>query len=104
MSRRPISVVKSVLHRNCTDIRPTNPDENDNWCEWAPFGKLLNNCNLQFPQILNLRYIKIIFFKFVLPHKNMLYYNKPTGYVIIFIKIQKISTQSLFCKWFCFSY
>lgn len=41
MSRRPISVVKSVLHRNCTDIRPTNPDENDNWCEWAPFGMIV---------------------------------------------------------------
>lgn len=41
MSRRPISVVKSVLHRNCSDIRPTNPNEDDNWCEWAPFGKIV---------------------------------------------------------------
>lgn len=41
MSRRPISVVKSVLHRNCSDIRPTNPNEDDNWCEWAPFGKII---------------------------------------------------------------
>lgn len=39
MSRRPISVVKSVFHRNCSDLTPPTSDEPSNWCEWAPFGK-----------------------------------------------------------------
>ncbi|XP_054261285.1 glucose-6-phosphate exchanger SLC37A2-like isoform X3 [Macrosteles quadrilineatus] len=38
MNRKPISVVKNVLHRNCSEVNPkpintTNPD----WCDWAPF-------------------------------------------------------------------
>ncbi|CAG9770007.1 unnamed protein product [Ceutorhynchus assimilis] len=38
MSRRPISVVKAVLHRNCSSLRPPSPDEPPNWCDWAPFN------------------------------------------------------------------
>lgn len=43
MSRKPISVVKNVLNRNCSGVAPTydvNITENnlDSWCDWAPFG------------------------------------------------------------------
>ncbi|KAK3101050.1 hypothetical protein FSP39_000582 [Pinctada imbricata] len=46
LSRKPISVVKSVLHRNCskplddsdhTYINPADHDNKTNWCDWAPF-------------------------------------------------------------------
>ncbi|KAH1000287.1 hypothetical protein HUJ04_000206 [Dendroctonus ponderosae] len=37
MSRKPISVVKAVLHRNCSALAPPAPDAPDNWCDWAPF-------------------------------------------------------------------
>ncbi|XP_054154974.1 glucose-6-phosphate exchanger SLC37A2-like [Oppia nitens] len=43
MSRRPISVVKNVLSRNCSqvivpsDVIVTNTTEN-NWCDWQPFN------------------------------------------------------------------
>ncbi|XP_060035793.1 glucose-6-phosphate exchanger SLC37A2 isoform X2 [Erinaceus europaeus] len=43
MSRKPISIVKSRLHQNCSElIRPINDthDLNDTtWCSWAPFDK-----------------------------------------------------------------
>uniref|UniRef100_A0A674DCM9 Glucose-6-phosphate exchanger SLC37A2 n=1 Tax=Salmo trutta TaxID=8032 RepID=A0A674DCM9_SALTR len=42
LSRKPISIVKSQLHRNCsTLIRPPNLNGTDNetWCDWAPFDK-----------------------------------------------------------------
>ncbi|ELK09788.1 Sugar phosphate exchanger 2 [Pteropus alecto] len=43
MSRKPISVVKSRLHQNCSElIRPFNDthDPNDTtWCDWSPFDK-----------------------------------------------------------------
>ncbi|XP_041373277.1 glucose-6-phosphate exchanger SLC37A2-like isoform X2 [Gigantopelta aegis] len=42
MSRKPISVVKSVLNQNCTyipfPIGKVNPN-NTKWCDWAPFDK-----------------------------------------------------------------
>ncbi|KAA8586540.1 hypothetical protein FQN60_000376 [Etheostoma spectabile] len=41
LSRKPISIVKSELHRNCsTVIRPAgfNVTDNATWCDWAPFG------------------------------------------------------------------
>lgn len=46
MSRKPISVVKNVLSRNCSGLSPPPDvhidDQNkDTWCDWAPFGKLL---------------------------------------------------------------
>ncbi|KAL1501753.1 hypothetical protein ABEB36_007023 [Hypothenemus hampei] len=37
LSRKPISVVKAVLHRNCSALKPPSPNEPDNWCDWAPF-------------------------------------------------------------------
>ncbi|KAK2828685.1 hypothetical protein Q5P01_019719 [Channa striata] len=42
LSRKPISIVKSQLHRNCsTVIRPTDLNITDNvtWCDWAPFDQ-----------------------------------------------------------------
>ncbi|XP_023015190.1 major Facilitator Superfamily Transporter 16 isoform X5 [Leptinotarsa decemlineata] len=36
LSRKPISVVKAVLHRNCSDLTPETKDPN-NSCDWAPF-------------------------------------------------------------------
>ncbi|CAG9861625.1 unnamed protein product [Phyllotreta striolata] len=38
LSRKPISVVKAVLHRNCSDLQPPHPNEPNDWCDWAPFG------------------------------------------------------------------
>lgn len=46
MTRKPIAVVKSVLHRNCSDLpRPSDlrlHGNDENWCDYAPFGE----CNL----------------------------------------------------------
>uniref|UniRef100_A0A671Q491 Glucose-6-phosphate exchanger SLC37A2 n=1 Tax=Sinocyclocheilus anshuiensis TaxID=1608454 RepID=A0A671Q491_9TELE len=42
LSRKPISIVKSQLHRNCSNvIHPAdlNITDNDTWCDWAPFGE-----------------------------------------------------------------
>ncbi|XP_037697801.1 glucose-6-phosphate exchanger SLC37A2 isoform X1 [Choloepus didactylus] len=43
MSRKPISVVKSRLHQNCSElIRPSNDTHSINdttWCSWAPFDQ-----------------------------------------------------------------
>ncbi|XP_069803052.1 glucose-6-phosphate exchanger SLC37A2 isoform X1 [Dendropsophus ebraccatus] len=42
LSRKPISIVKSQLHRNCSEIPnpPANISENDTtWCNWAPFDQ-----------------------------------------------------------------
>ncbi|KDR12310.1 Sugar phosphate exchanger 2, partial [Zootermopsis nevadensis] len=43
LSRKPISVVKNVLNKNCSDYVPPpdliiNATNKDNWCDWAPFG------------------------------------------------------------------
>ncbi|XP_037912706.1 glucose-6-phosphate exchanger SLC37A2 isoform X1 [Hermetia illucens] len=39
MSRKPISVVKSVLHRNCSELEPPPSvlPNDTNWCDYAPF-------------------------------------------------------------------
>ncbi|XP_028034903.1 glucose-6-phosphate exchanger SLC37A2 [Bombyx mandarina] len=40
LTRKPISVVKSVLHQNCSSLTPP-PDvdpTDDQWCNWAPFN------------------------------------------------------------------
>ncbi|XP_028160198.1 glucose-6-phosphate exchanger SLC37A2 [Ostrinia furnacalis] len=40
LTRKPISVVKSVLHRNCSGFVPppgVDPAD-DNWCDWPPFN------------------------------------------------------------------
>lgn len=42
MTRKPIAVVKSVLHRNCSDLpMPKNlvGIDADTWCDYAPFGE-----------------------------------------------------------------
>jgi MFS transporter, OPA family, solute carrier family 37 (glycerol-3-phosphate transporter), member 1/2 len=43
MTRKPIAVVKSVLHRNCSDLpshlKLTHLNDDDNWCDYAPFGR-----------------------------------------------------------------
>uniref|UniRef100_A0A452T1M8 Glucose-6-phosphate exchanger SLC37A2 n=1 Tax=Ursus maritimus TaxID=29073 RepID=A0A452T1M8_URSMA len=43
MSRKPISVVKSRLHQNCSElVKPVNDSHSLNdttWCDWAPFDK-----------------------------------------------------------------
>uniref|UniRef100_A0A2K5EAN4 Glucose-6-phosphate exchanger SLC37A2 n=1 Tax=Aotus nancymaae TaxID=37293 RepID=A0A2K5EAN4_AOTNA len=43
MSRKPISIVKSRLHQNCSEqIKPINDTHSLNdtmWCSWAPFDK-----------------------------------------------------------------
>lgn len=46
LTRKPISVVKNVLHQNCSDVTP-DPNHHINesdtkWCDWAPFGKLFH--------------------------------------------------------------
>lgn len=43
MTRKPIAVVKSVLHRNCSDLGPQPPasrmvlGNDETWCDYAPF-------------------------------------------------------------------
>lgn len=39
MTRKPISVVKSVLHRNCSELIPPDdvPQNDTNWCDYQPF-------------------------------------------------------------------
>uniref|UniRef100_UPI003AAD2A13 glucose-6-phosphate exchanger SLC37A2 isoform X2 n=1 Tax=Centroberyx gerrardi TaxID=166262 RepID=UPI003AAD2A13 len=42
LSRKPISIVKNELHRNCsTVIRPVDLNVTDNatWCDWQPFDQ-----------------------------------------------------------------
>ena len=44
MSRKPISVVKNVLNRNCSGLIPppdifVNDSNRNTWCDWAPFGQ-----------------------------------------------------------------
>uniref|UniRef100_A0AAR2KME1 Glucose-6-phosphate exchanger SLC37A2 n=1 Tax=Pygocentrus nattereri TaxID=42514 RepID=A0AAR2KME1_PYGNA len=57
LSRKPISIVKSQLHRNCSFvIRPADLNITDNatWCDWVPFDQdnyqnlygYLDNCFL----------------------------------------------------------
>uniref|UniRef100_A0A4W5PMU7 Glucose-6-phosphate exchanger SLC37A2 n=1 Tax=Hucho hucho TaxID=62062 RepID=A0A4W5PMU7_9TELE len=56
LSRKPISIVKSQLHRNCsTLIRPPNLNGTDNetWCDWAPFGETSDNYQTLFGAVDN---------------------------------------------------
>ncbi|XP_066991166.1 glucose-6-phosphate exchanger SLC37A2 isoform X2 [Anabrus simplex] len=42
LSRKPISVVKTVLHQNCSNLTPpadVTDANRDTWCSWAPFEK-----------------------------------------------------------------
>lgn len=48
LTRKPISVVKNVLHVNCSDLSPpsnilVNDSNRDTWCDWAPFGKKITD-------------------------------------------------------------
>lgn len=45
MTRKPLAVVKSVLHRNCSEIIPrpsglklSGLNDDDTWCDYVPFG------------------------------------------------------------------
>ena len=44
MTRKPISVVKSVLHRNCSESNiptgyvVTQSTNESTWCDYPPFG------------------------------------------------------------------
>uniref|UniRef100_A0A673UR93 Glucose-6-phosphate exchanger SLC37A2 n=1 Tax=Suricata suricatta TaxID=37032 RepID=A0A673UR93_SURSU len=53
MSRKPISVVKSRLHQNCSElIKPVNDSHSLNdttWCDWAPFGRNRACCSSPLP-------------------------------------------------------
>uniref|UniRef100_A0AAY5EJP8 Glucose-6-phosphate exchanger SLC37A2 n=1 Tax=Electrophorus electricus TaxID=8005 RepID=A0AAY5EJP8_ELEEL len=57
LSRKPISIVKSQLHQNCSFVvKPADLNVTDNvtWCDWAPFDQdnyqnlfgILDNCFL----------------------------------------------------------
>ncbi len=44
LTRKPISVVKNVLHRNCSDLQmpkefKVTPTNESTWCDYPPFGK-----------------------------------------------------------------
>lgn len=39
LSRRPFSIVKNVLNRNCTQLDPHRYDNSTTWCDWAPFDE-----------------------------------------------------------------
>lgn len=52
LTRKPISVVKNVLHTNCSNLSPppsilVNDSNRDTWCDWAPFGKKIIDTTLQ---------------------------------------------------------
>ncbi|XP_054611694.1 glucose-6-phosphate exchanger SLC37A2 isoform X1 [Dunckerocampus dactyliophorus] len=54
LSRKPISIVKSELHRNCSGIIPPadfNITNNETWCSWAPFDQ--NNYKTLFGALDN---------------------------------------------------
>lgn len=47
LTRKPISVVKTVLHRNCSLVESsqqirsvTDASSEETWCDYAPFGEL----------------------------------------------------------------
>ncbi|XP_066965288.1 LOW QUALITY PROTEIN: glucose-6-phosphate exchanger SLC37A2-like [Macrobrachium rosenbergii] len=37
LSRKPISIVKTVLNQNCTNKTDPNHTNNTHWCDWKPF-------------------------------------------------------------------
>ncbi|KAL7981483.1 hypothetical protein Chor_002379 [Crotalus horridus] len=41
LSRKPISIVKSELHYNCSSLgsRPNNASNSTTWCDWKPFDQ-----------------------------------------------------------------
>lgn len=66
LTRKPISVVKNVLNRNCSILVPPpdiiiNDTNRYNWCDWPPFGKQIN-CNINMSESTPLGRNKILFF------------------------------------------
>ncbi|KAJ8388323.1 hypothetical protein AAFF_G00134770 [Aldrovandia affinis] len=54
LSRKPISIVKTELHRNCSTVIPPgnlNVTNNETWCDWAPFDQ--DNYNTLFGALDN---------------------------------------------------
>lgn len=47
LTRKPISVVKNVLHRNCSDVTHAVGGNDSNWCDWAPFGESLSRVDCE---------------------------------------------------------
>ncbi|XP_063907193.1 glucose-6-phosphate exchanger SLC37A2 isoform X2 [Zophobas morio] len=48
LSRKPISVVKTVLHQNCSGMTPPpdiDPSNRGTWCDWAPFNGTDSNAS-----------------------------------------------------------
>ncbi|XP_066495418.1 glucose-6-phosphate exchanger SLC37A2 [Tiliqua scincoides] len=39
LSRKPISIVKSELHHNCSSSGPRNHSNSTTWCDWKPFDQ-----------------------------------------------------------------
>ncbi|XP_068238216.1 glucose-6-phosphate exchanger SLC37A2-like isoform X2 [Palaemon carinicauda] len=37
LSRKPISIVKTVLNQNCSNMTDPNHTNNSHWCDWKPF-------------------------------------------------------------------
>lgn len=43
MTRKSLSVVKTVLHRNCSEVPSPVVHNSTTWCDWEPFGKFVEN-------------------------------------------------------------
>ncbi|XP_076129818.1 glucose-6-phosphate exchanger SLC37A2 isoform X1 [Alosa pseudoharengus] len=86
LSRKPISVVKSQLHRNCSNvIRPAdlNVTNNDTWCDWAPFDQ--DNYQTLFGAVDNsflVAYAIGMFFSGIFGERLPLRYYLSTGMVL----------------------
>lgn len=46
LSRRPFSIVKNVLNRNCTALDPSPHGNSTTWCDWEPFDTENSNALL----------------------------------------------------------
>ncbi|XP_046874003.1 glucose-6-phosphate exchanger SLC37A2 isoform X1 [Hypomesus transpacificus] len=86
LSRKPISIVKSELHRNCsTVIRPANLNitDNANWCDWVPFDK--DNYQTLFGALDNsflIAYAVGMFFSGIFGERLSLRYYLSTGMIL----------------------
>uniref|UniRef100_A0A8C9SZW4 Glucose-6-phosphate exchanger SLC37A2 n=1 Tax=Scleropages formosus TaxID=113540 RepID=A0A8C9SZW4_SCLFO len=86
LSRKPISIVKSELHRNCSiviqppDLNTTN---NETWCDWAPFDQ--NNYQTLFGVLDNsflVAYAIGMFFSGIFGERLPLRYYLSTGMLL----------------------
>ncbi|XP_012677484.1 glucose-6-phosphate exchanger SLC37A2 [Clupea harengus] len=86
LSRKPISVVKSQLHRNCSNVvRPAdlNVTNNETWCDWAPFDQ--DNYKTLFGAVDNsflVAYAIGMFFSGIFGERLPLRYYLSTGMVL----------------------